>query len=328
MGSSPRFLDIFANLPGANAGVPFADYMELALYHPTVGYYTGSRRRVGRDRGADFYTATSFNPVFGELVIAAATELLGPDQAAAHTFVEIGVEPAGGVLSQLPHPFAAYETLALGQPLKLGGRCVVFSNEVFDAQPFHRLVFRRGAWRELGVALVGGRLREVDLPALSPETAAFAERLPRTAPQNYILDLPLRTVPFLEALVAQPWKGLFLAFDYGRSWTQLVEDYPGGTSRTYSKQRMGGDLLARPGEQDITCHICWDWLADVLQRTGFGEAVVESQEAFFARHAAAALAPMMAAEATRFSPRKQALLALLHPGNMGQKFQALHALRK
>lgn len=328
MGSSAPFLEIFAKIPAARTGVSFADYMELAMYHPTVGYYTGQRRRVGRDRGADFYTATSFNPVFGELVIAAAAQLLGPAATATHQFVEIGAEPGGGVLSNLTHPFAGYRTITLGQPFEISGACVVFSNELFDAQPFHRLVFRRGAWRELGVALVSGGLREVELPELSPEPAGFAEHLPKTALENYVLDLPLRTVPLLERIIGQPWTGLFLAFDYGRSWPQLLEEFPIGTARTYSKQRMGGNLLNRPGEQDITCHICWDWLADTLQQRGFGEAVVESQEAFFARHASASLAPMMAAEAGRFSPRKQSLLALLHPGNMGQKFQALHALRK
>ena len=35
----------------------------------------------------------------------------------------------------------------------------------------------------------------------------------------------------------------------------------------------------------------------------------------------------MAAEATRVSPRKLALLQLLHPSHLGQKFQVLHARR-
>lgn len=327
MGSSTRFLDLFARLPSARAGVPFADFMALALYDSQVGYYTSTRRRVGRDAGADFYTATSFNPVFGELVVAASTQLLAAPASSFH-FVEIGAEPGGGVLKDIPHPFAGYRTILLGQPILLEGRCVVFSNELFDAQPFHRLVFRRGSWRELGVALSSGGLQEVELPSLSREVAAIADRLPRSTHDGYQLDLPLRTVPLLESIVQQPWTGLFLAFDYGRSWTQLAEEYPAGTGRTYSRQRMGEDLLARPGEQDLTCHICWDWLVDGLQQHGFGEAVVESQEAFFARHAAGALQQLMAADASRFSRRKRSLLALLHPGNMGQKFQALHALRK
>lgn len=325
--SSPAFRQVFAAEPGSATGVSFARFMELALYHPQVGYYTAQRRRVGRDKAADFYTATSFNPVFGELVCAAAVGLLGPRAAAAHTFVEVGAEPEGGVLRDLPHPFGGYRAIRLGEELAIDGPCVVFSNELFDAQPFHRVVYRNGVWRELGVALVGEELRESELPEPTPEVARALAGFPSQAPERYQIDAPFRTVGLLEKLVHQPWTGLFLAFDYGRSWATLVEEYPHGTGRTYSHQIMGSNLLDRPGEIDLTCHICWDWLVDALQRNGFGEALVESHEVFFTRRAATALEAIIAAEARSFSPRKQAVMQLLHPGHMGRKFQALHALR-
>ncbi|HVT72309.1 MAG TPA: SAM-dependent methyltransferase [Lacunisphaera sp.] len=328
MGSSSDFYEVFAAEAGAAAGVSFARYMDLAMYHPAAGYYTRDFRRVGRDERADFYTATSFNPVFGELVIAAATRLLAPARPADHVFVEIGAEPGGGVLRDLAHPFSAYRTVSLGQAIELPPAAVVFSNELFDAQPFHRVVWRRGAWRELGVALHGRQLREVELPNLSPEIAAEAGRLPAAAPEDYHIDLPLRTVPLLERIAGPPWRGLFLAFDYGKSWEELARNLPAGTARTYHRQRIGNDLLARPGKQDLTCHICWDWLEDGLARAGFIEPQVDFQERFFMRYAADALAAMTQAEAGRLSPRKRMMMQLLHPSNMGHKFQVLHALRK
>lgn len=328
MGSSPTFRAVFAREPHAAAGVPFVRFMELALYHPDVGYYTAARRRVGRDRQADFYTSTTFSPVFGELVIAATAGLLGARAAARYEFVEIGAEPAGGALAGLAHPFRAYRTISLGQPLEFAGDCVVFSNELFDAQPFHRAKWREGAWRELGVALVGDELREVELPAPTAELAAALDRFPPAAAEGYVIDAPLRTIGLLGHIARQPWRGLFLAFDYGKPWETIVSEYPEGTLRTYSHQKMRTDLLDRPGEIDLTGHVCWDWLVDALQQNGFGEALVESQEAFFTKRAATALAAIVAAEARGFSARKQALMQLLHPGNMGQKFQALHALRE
>ncbi|MBI2516829.1 MAG: SAM-dependent methyltransferase [Opitutae bacterium] len=328
MGSSSPFLEIFSAEPGAAAGVPFARFMELAMYHPQVGYYTSDRRRVGKDKGADFFTATTFSPVFGELVVAAAVGLLAPANPADYIFVEIGAEPGVGALKGIAHPFAGYQTISYGQPYVLPPRCVVFSNELFDAQPFHSVVRRGGAWREIGVRVKDGQLAYTDLPDVSPELAAAIDRLPREAPEGYTIDLPLRTVPLLEKIIALPWSGLFLAFDYGKTWAELAEHTPQGTGRTYSHQKMGTDLLESPGEVDLTCHICWDWLVDSLQMSGFGQALVESQEAFFTKRASARLAELMAAEARTFSKRKQALLTLLHPGNMGQKFQALHALRK
>jgi len=316
MASSSDFFEIFAAEPDAATGVSFARYMELAMYHPTAGYYTRDFKRVGRDNRADFFTATSFNPVFGELVVAAAIKLLEPARPADFVFVEIGAEPGGGILRDIPHPFASYRTISLGQPFTLPENAVVFSNELFDAQPFHRVVWREGGWRELGVALHGRHLRHVML------------RLPKQAEENYHIDLPLRTVPMLERIIGQKWSGLFIAFDYGKYWQELAENIPSGTARTYHRQKMGNDLLARPGKQDLTCHICWDWLEDGLGRAGFGESRVDSQESFFMSYAAETLAAITKAEASSFSLRKRMLIQLLHPANMGQKFQALHALRK
>ncbi len=328
MASSSDFFEIFAAEPDAATGVSFARYMELAMYHPTAGYYTRDFKRVGRDNRADFFTATSFNPVFGELVVAAAIKLLEPARPADFVFVEIGAEPGGGILRDIPHPFASYRTISLGQPFTLPENAVVFSNELFDAQPFHRVVWREGGWRELGVALHGRHLRHVMLRELSPELATHADRLPKQAEENYHIDLPLRTVPMLERIIGQKWSGLFIAFDYGKYWQELAENIPSGTARTYHRQKMGNDLLARPGKQDLTCHICWDWLEDGLGRAGFGESRVDSQESFFMSYAAETLAAITKAEASSFSLRKRMLIQLLHPANMGQKFQALHALRK
>lgn len=328
MASSSDFFEIFAAEPDAATGVPFARYMELAMYHPTAGYYTRDFKRVGRDEKADFYTATTFSPVFGELVVAAAVKLLAPARPADFTFVEVAAEPGAGILRDVAHPFAAYRPISYGQPFDFPAQSVVFSNELFDAQPFSRVVWREGRWRELGVALTGRTLREVELPELSAEVAAYADRLPKSADENYHLDLPIRTVPILHRLTAPKWSGLFLAFDYGKSWQELAENTPAGTLRTYHRQKMGSDLLARPGKQDITGHVCWDWLVDGLVQSGFGEATVASQESFFMRQATEALAAMTKAEAGGFSPRKRMLMQLLHPANMGQKFQALFALRK
>ena len=83
----------------------------------------------------------------------------------------------------------------------------------------------------------------------------------------------------------------------------------------------------RPGERDLTCHVCWDWLADALARHGFAAPQVESQESFFVHHAADFLATATTAEAGRFSEKKLSLLQLLHPSHLGQKFQTLHAWR-
>ena len=295
----------------------FAQFMELALYHPEVGYYRRTRARVGYAPGTDFFTASTSGPMFGELVVAACVNLLRSQNPRDYTFVEIGAESAEGILVEVPHPFGATRTIRVGEAIQLTGRCVVFSNELFDAQPCTRLVFRRDRWWEIGVREAAGTLVEVELP--SDYTAAGTE--------DYHFDQPIAATALAESIAQQSWTGLFLAFDYGKSLRELTEATPAGTVRAYHRHTQSNDLLSRPGEQDLTCHICWTWLADALARQGFASTQIDSQEAFFIRHAATFIETTAAAEANRLSQRKLALLQLLHPSHLGLKFQVLHALR-
>lgn len=324
---SPEFLAAFRAATGASDAVTFARFMELALYHPAVGYYCQARPRVGYGPGTDFFTASTSGPVFGELIAAACVNLLADADPREFTFVEIGAEPAagpargGGVLTGVAHPFAGVREIRLDEPLTLSGRCIVFSNELFDAQPFHRFVFCRGAWRELGVAWSHDRLAMVELPERTPIP------LPRQAEEGYVIDAPLQARSLAARIAAGTWAGLFIAADYGKSWRELTESTPAGTARAYFRHTQSSDLLARPGEQDLTCHVCWDWLAAELEGHGFAGVAVETQESFFLRRAGAYVARASAEDAARFSQRKLSLLQLLHPGHLGQKFQILHGRR-
>lgn len=315
------FLEAFHALAGPAGVLRFDHFMELALYHPEWGYYRRIGARVGTAPGTDFITASTSAPVFGELIAAAAPRLLGGANPADYTFVEIGSESEGGILAGVAHPFAAVRTVRLGQPLRLSGRCIVFSNELFDAQPFRRFVRREGAWKELGVYFGPAGGSEVEISGPLPEF------LPPDAPDGYHLDAPTDASVLAESIARQAWTGLFLACDYGKSWDELARHTPQGTARAYRRHRQSNDLLAHPGEQDLTCHLCWDWLIQALERQGFREAQVEAQEPFFVHHSGDYIAGLALREASQFSTKKQSLLQLLHPSNLGRKFQVLHALR-
>jgi len=318
---SAEFLAAFRLRAGPGGALTFAEFMELALYHPALGYYRRPRPRVGYGADTDFYTASTSGPVFGGLVAAAVTTLLAGQDPGAFTFVEIGAEPGRSVMAGVAHPFRSVQTLRLEDPPELRGNCVVFSNELFDAQPFQRFVFHGQAWHQLGVILQDNALVETILPAVAP--ADF----PPAAPEGYIIDAPLAAAALAGRIAAQPWTGLLLAFDYGKSWRELIEAPPAGTARAYHRHTQSNHLLAQPGEQDLTCHVCWDWLAAAVAKEGFTSPVIESQEAFFIHQAAGYIAATTTAEAARFSPKKLSLLQLLHPSHLGQKFQVLHATR-
>ena len=165
--------------------ISFARFMEIALYCPKIGYYESGAGQVGR-RG-DFYTSVSVGPVFGELLarqFAEWLEALGPGPL---HLVEAGAHD-GQLALDILNGLAAHRPALLGriaywliepsvdrqnrQRLKLenfsgcvewfsgwdavprdGARGVLFSNELLDAFPVHRVrweaVERR--WVEWGV---------------------------------------------------------------------------------------------------------------------------------------------------------------------------------
>ena len=61
-GANPLTEKIRAEIE-ASGPMPFARYMELALYHPDWGYYETEAGRVGR--GGDFITSVSVGAAFG-----------------------------------------------------------------------------------------------------------------------------------------------------------------------------------------------------------------------------------------------------------------------
>ncbi len=323
---SPAFIEKLRVASAPHDGVlTFEAFMDLALYGHEIGYYRKSQSRVGTKPGTDFFTATSVGSFFGELICAAVAKLAGPEKLSGLHFVEVGAEPTGGILNGISHPFASTRTIGIGETVSISGPSVVFSNELFDAQPFRRFVFRQGGWREIGVELRGDALHEIELPSVASTLPLGS--LPVSASEGYRMDAPIRSVELLDHIAAQPWSGWFIAFDYGKTWSDLALNFPAGTARAYFRHQQSNDLLARPGEQDLTCHVCWDWLMDALQKTGFQNPQLEWQESFFVHHAGDFIEKTLAAEMSRMSRKKMALLQLLHPTQLGQKFQVLYASR-
>jgi SAM-dependent MidA family methyltransferase len=46
--------------------VSFHDFMETALYYPSLGYYNTGKSKIGKE--GDFYTSPIVSSLFGELI--------------------------------------------------------------------------------------------------------------------------------------------------------------------------------------------------------------------------------------------------------------------
>tara|TARA_Y100000588_G_C14104416_1_gene860258 strand:- start:76 stop:1005 length:930 start_codon:yes stop_codon:yes gene_type:complete len=305
----------------------YPTFVATTLYAPKIGYYSSARRRVGRSPETDFHTAQSLGPIFGQLVVAACKSLLVDTDLNSYTFVEIAAEPDKSVLQGVEHSFKATKTIRLFDSLDIPPKAIVFANEWLDAQPFQRFRFdKEQGWLERGVKWTRKGLREVDLQQ-SDNIPSFLERISPNTTHNYLLDLPTGAKDSLLGLCSKKWNGLFLTFDYGLSLEDFTKRRPEGVARGYKGHRLYNDVLASPGEQDITCHVCWDLLEAVLIEQGFDEVQVERQESFFLNQASSACEAIVTGTGGGFDPDRQTLMELLHPENMGAKFQALRGIR-
>lgn len=306
----------------AEGVLTFESFMHTALYHPQEGYYSKARKRIGRDPNTDFYTATSMGATFPKLVVSAIRQLLG-EPLEEYVFVEAGPETESGVLGTLDNcPFQAVRLIRPGDSFELPAKSIVFSNELFDAQPFRRLIFTRESWREMGVKLEDSRIRWVQMDLAQPVAG-----LPPRAPEGYVVDWPGKAHALLDCIARQRWSGLFIAFDYGLDSPVVFSERPQGTGRTYSNHNLGSDLLERPGEVDITCHVIWDIMENILRSHHFTHISLLRQEAFFMQFAQSGIEQILLSAPAGFSHEKQSLMQLLHPSNMGHQFQVLSARR-
>src|SRR5688500_7408978 len=64
----------------------FADYMQLALYEPGLGYYSAGARKLGL--GGDFTTAPEISPLFGQCLARHCAGVLAA--TGAGDVVEVG----------------------------------------------------------------------------------------------------------------------------------------------------------------------------------------------------------------------------------------------
>ena len=312
----------------ADGPLSYRDYIDTVLYAEGCGYYQQNTLRVGRQADRDFYTAESLGKVFARLVVGAAENLLGADLAQKCTFIEIAAEPGHSLLDSLDkHPFSNNRVIRLGEPIVADGPVVIFANEWHDALPFHRLVFKDGQWRERAVYFEDDALTETLLEEPTPAAQSAIENLTTDIEDGYQLDLPLDAEAALADLLTQDWSGLLLLFDYGKTREALLQDCPNGTARTYHKHRVDGDLLDLPGQKDITCDVRWTALKTQLEAAGFEDTTLESQESFIVQRAAQAAEAIVSTSAGQFSADRQTLMELIHPANMGQRFQVLWGRR-
>lgn len=332
MASSPADR-LHARIAGGGA-IPFSDFMEEALYGEG-GYYR--RMEIPIREAGDYVTGSSLSPLFGRAtgrllgrldgVLGKPAELLeagfgtGAHISAARSFF---ADPAG-------RRFRGWDRVARGTPAGIETvvdldeiaegsiEGMIFSYELFDALPVHRLIGREdGGLGELWVELDGEggfawREGELSDPALANLLGGAV-----LAP-GQVADLAPGWAPLYRRLARRLGRGLLVTCDYGFPRAGLLDARirPHGTLAAYSRQRVHRNPFVLVGEQDLTAHVDFTALIEAGEDEGLATVALTRQARWLA--ACGIFEDLAGADA---EARQQAM-ALLDGEGMGEEIRVL-----
>lgn len=347
LADDPGLADRMRDEIRASGPMPFARFMELALYDPDGGYYRSPEARPGR--GGDFITAPELHPIFGELLareVDDAWVTLGrPDP---FVVVEHGAGEgalAVPLLGALPptigyHPVEVDErrVAVLRERIigaGLGGRLVdplpvpfdgvIVANEVLDALPVHRVRRRGDTLRELAVDVgADGSFVEVEV---DPTTPALGERLAVegvTLIDGQTAEIALALDAWMRDVAAPLRQGLLILVDYGAPAIELYDPVRrrDGTLQAYVRHQFGDDPYRFVGRQDLTAHVDVSAVQRAAEAAGLVTIGVTTQaEALMGLGVEERLREIQADASTtmeEYTLLRASLLRLLDPAAMGR----------
>lgn len=240
--------EILRELVSREGPIPFRRFMELALYHPQHGYYRRGGDPFGR--AGDFYTAEQLQPVYGFLMAAAIEPLwqaLGEPKE--FTVVELGAGRAEMAPALARWRYVPVEFGGASLPETIVG--VVFANEFFDALPVDQAVWRDGSWRLMRVDWNGERFVWREGEPLEGAAADYLKRFVPSGEDGMLAEIHLEALAWIERIARHLERGYLVAVDYGYTRREVAL-YPCGTLMSYRRHRASEDVLAEPGERDIS----------------------------------------------------------------------------
>jgi len=341
----------------AGGPITFADFMRECLYHPVHGYYS----RTSANRFGDYYTSVDVHPIFGRLLarqFAEMWKLLG----APRPFVV--AESAAGVgrlaahildfsARELPDFYAALEYVAVERstarraehaahlashiavgrissaaeiPARISAGCI-FSNELLDALPAHRVIMEQGSLHEIFVGFETDRFAEqIGNPSMPALEQYFSEQ-GITLAEGQQAEVCFEACDWIECAGRALEHGFVLTIDYGHEASILYNEHHNrGTLLAYRDHTVTENILDAPGEQDLTSHVNFTAVDLWGRRAGLARTGLVTQSQFLvALGRGNEFADLYEPGQTEMEKLRARLLLrnLIHPEGLGEKFQAL-----
>jgi SAM-dependent MidA family methyltransferase len=343
--------------------IPFRDWMRAALYDPLDGYYCRTdHTRWGRE--GDYRTSPERSSLFAATFaryFARLYEYLG--RPAQWTIFEGGAGDgrfASGLLQTLQRSFPdvftatsyvidevnshsrsfAQERLEpfadrvkfkklVDAEIDLG---VVFSNELLDAFPVHRVTMHESRLREFYVDVGENGNFEWLLGAPSPDSSMrllrYFDNCDIQLGEGQIAEINLEIEDWLCSVAERMRKGYVVTVDYGLAAEYLYSPLANqrGTLRGFRRHEFVDDLLAQPGEQDLTTTVNWSFVKSAGARLGLEVVEFGRQDKFLL---AAGLLEQLEVESRQCESESERLRVstaareMVLPNGMASHFQVL-----
>jgi SAM-dependent MidA family methyltransferase len=350
--------NLIANEIRRNTGwLSFAQYMELVLYAPGLGYYSGGAAKLGKD--GDFTTATEITPLFGATLAHVAADLMAQTELHILEFGAGTGKLAHDILTELVKmdvPIHRYSIVELSGELRArqektlsgftrGGHPqvtwldrfppafsgVVIGNEVLDAMPVNLVVKTEQGWKERGVGLSDNSFVFCDQhcdPALIAQIPDAAE-----LPVGYLTEVHPVASGFMHSLASMICTGYQQT---GHGAAAILIDYGFPAHEYYLGQRAQGTLMCHyrhhahpdpfylPGLQDVTAHVDFTAMAHAAIDGGLEMLGYTSQAAFLLDAGIGDLLLRTSPdEPLRYLPQANAMQKLISPAEMGELFKVM-----
>ena len=272
--------------------ISFADYMELVLYHPEQGYYSSGNVNIGSQ--GDFFTSSSLGADFGELLAEQLIEMLEIiGFSNFFTIVEVGggfgnlaadilnylkqkyvevyqkinyiiVEASPNLIEQQKKYLKAFDNIRWKTWQEIDDNSLIgciFSNELVDAFPVHRVTLQNKVLKEIYVSWDENQFKEVIQSISTPKLLGYFDliEIDLTSdeyPENYRTEVNLKALDWLETISRKLKKGYLITIDYG--YTAAKYYHPQryqGTLNCYYQHRHHPNPYVNLGKQDITTHV-------------------------------------------------------------------------
>ena len=288
---------------GREGPITFYEWMKAALYDEREGYYT-RRDRVRQGKQGDYRTAPEMSPLFGaafanyfmksyfdlgappawtiveigsgqgdfahDVLRSLQTNFPNIFDATQYIIDEVSADAQSQALSKLSQFKDRLQFRALGDLREPLPHALIFSNELFDAFPVHRVIGRTREIKELRIALSDAGKFEWAECKLDGGVAQYCDRIKLQLAEGQIYEVNLGAEEFLSLAARSIREGVLITVDYGAERHELLSDPNrfSGTLRAFRRHQFVDDTLSRPGEYDLTTTVDWTQIMESGQRHG------------------------------------------------------------